>query len=75
MSKKPDESKKDALARKQEENRLRLTGRDIAAMAPQDLQRLIQELQLYQIELEMQNEELCQAQVDRKSTRLNSSHQ
>lgn len=69
MSKKPDESKKDALARKQEENRLRLTGRDIAAMAPQDLQRLIQELQLYQIELEMQNEELCQAQVEIGSAR------
>jgi chemotaxis family two-component system sensor kinase Cph1 len=36
---------------------------DISALSPEDLQKLVYELQIHQIELEMQNEELLQAQI------------
>ena len=35
----------------------------LSNIPPEDIQQLIQELQVYQIELEMQNEELCRVQL------------
>ena len=39
-------------------------GKRLAGMPPADVERLVQELQVHQIELEMQNEELKRAQSD-----------
>jgi PAS domain S-box-containing protein len=48
--------------RRQAEEVLRTTGRDLQAMSVEDVQRLVYELQIHQIELEMQNEELHEMQ-------------
>lgn len=64
MVKKPDESAELTGLRRQAEERLRVTNRDVAAMPVQDVQRLVQELQVYQVELEMQNEELRRTQAE-----------
>jgi PAS domain S-box-containing protein len=45
------------------------TPRDIADMSTQDVQRLVYELQLHQVELEMQNEALLDAQAALKASR------
>jgi len=50
-------SRKDAL-RVRAEDALRKTRRDIAGLPTSDVQRLVHDLQVHQIELEMQNEEL-----------------
>ena len=64
MAKKPDGSTKVSGLRKQAEERLRATRRDVAAMPVKDVQRLVYELQVHQIELEMQNDELRLAQLE-----------
>jgi PAS domain S-box-containing protein len=46
------------------ENAVRMTRRDVAALQNQDVQRLVYELQVHQIEVEMQNESLRSAQHD-----------
>ncbi len=48
--------------RQQAEEALRTTRRDLQAMSTEDVQRLVYELQVHQVELEMQNEELRQTQ-------------
>lgn len=64
MEKKPVGSTKLTPLRRQAEERLRTTRRDIATMPGKDVQQLVHELQVHQIELEMQNEELRRAQVE-----------
>ena len=50
--------------RQRAEAAMRLTPRDLATMSVQDIQRLVYELQVHQMELEIQNEELRQAQLE-----------
>ena len=64
MAKKPDRSTKFTGLRRQAEEALRATRRDMAAMPVKDVQQLVHELQVRQIELEMQNDELRRAQVE-----------
>jgi len=52
------------MLRQRAETFLRYTGQEIGDMLVQDVQRLVHELQIYQIELEMQNEALRQAQQE-----------
>ena len=54
-------SAKDMRARAEES--LAKTRRDVARMPVQDVQRLVHELQVHQIELEMQNDELRRTQL------------
>src|SRR6266850_7386146 len=54
---------------RQAEARLRATKHDVAAMPVKDVQRLVHELQVHQIELEMQNEELRRAQMELEAAR------
>lgn len=49
--------------RERAEELLRKTRTDVAGMPPEDVQRLVHELQVHQIELELQNEELRDTQV------------
>ena len=56
--KKPDGSTTGTGLRRHAEARLRTTNRDVAAMPIHDVQRLVYELQVHQVELEMQKEEL-----------------
>jgi PAS domain S-box-containing protein len=69
VPKKPNVSKKAAALRKQAGKRLRVTGRDVAAMPVKDVQRLVHELQVHQIEKDMQNEELRRAHVELEAAR------
>jgi len=64
MAKKPDRSITPTGLRRQAEELLRATNRDIEAMPVKDVQQLVHELQVHQIELEMQNEELRRAQIE-----------
>jgi PAS domain S-box-containing protein len=57
------------MLRQRAENFLRKTGQDIGAMPVQDVQQLVHELLVYQIELEMQNEELCSTQQELETSR------
>ena len=67
-SRKDDVQQADML-RQRAEAFLRCTGQEIVDMPVQDVQRLVHELQVYQIELEMQNEELHQTQQDLEASR------
>lgn len=69
MAKTPDKSTKDTGLRGQAEELLRTTKRDVAAMPVKDVQRLVHELQVYQIELEMQNDELRRTQAELEAAR------
>lgn len=50
--------------RQRAEALLTKTRQDLADMTPSDLQRLVQELQIHQIELDLQNEELRRTQIE-----------
>lgn len=63
MTKKPARPVKTPALRRQAEERLRMTKRDVAAMPTANVQKLVHELQVSQLELEMQNDELRQAQA------------
>lgn len=64
MAKQPDGPTKPTGLRRQAEELLRTTTRDVAAMPVKDVQQLVHELQVHQIELEMQNDELRRTQVE-----------
>lgn len=64
MAKKPDRSITPTGLRRQAEELLRATNRDVEAMPVKDVQQLVHELQVHQIELEMQNDELRRTQME-----------
>ena len=55
--------------RKQAERLLSTTRRQVTRMPAEDVQKLVHELQVYQIELEMQNDDLRQAQLEMEVAR------
>ena len=57
------------MLRQRAEGFLGKTSQDIEAMPVQDVQQLVHELQVYQIELEMQNEELRRTQQELETSR------
>jgi PAS domain S-box-containing protein len=69
MAKKPEGSTKFTELRRQAEVLLGMTKRDVVAMPIQDVQRLVHELQVHEIELEMQNDELRRAQMELEAAR------
>jgi hypothetical protein len=69
IAKEPDGSTKFTELRRQAEARLRTTRRDVAAMSVNNVQRLVHELQVHEIELEMQNEELRRVQMELEAAR------
>ena len=65
MAKQPDGGPtKPTGLRRQAEEFLQTTKRDVASMPVKDVQQLVHELQVHQIELEMQNEELRRSQIE-----------
>ncbi|MFT5467034.1 MAG: PAS domain S-box-containing protein [Verrucomicrobiales bacterium] len=60
----PDETESSQSIRERAEQLLGATPDDIADMAPEDVQRVVHELQVHQIELELQNDELRRTQVE-----------
>ncbi len=64
----PNQKPRKAL-RERAEEMLRVSEADIAEMAAEDVQRLVHELQIHQVELELQNQELREAQVELAQTR------
>ena len=69
MAKIPDRSKKGVGLRRQAEELLRTTKRDVAALPAKDVQQLVHELQVQQIELELQNDELRRTQAKLEAAR------
>ena len=69
MAKKSDGLRTVTDLRYQAEQLLRTTTRDVAAMPAKDVQRLVYELQVHQIELEMQNDELRRSQMELEAVR------
>lgn len=60
--------------RERAEAALSATLTDIGRMSAEEIQRLVHELQVHQIELELQNEELRRSQADLASSRDNFNH-
>lgn len=69
MSSHPQTAQPSSALRQRAEVFLRHTGQELGAMSMQDIQRLVHELQVYQIELEIQNEELRQTQQELAASR------
>jgi PAS domain S-box-containing protein len=69
MAKTPDKSTKGTGFRRQAEELLRTTKREVADMPATDVQRLVHELQVHQIELGMQNDELRRTQAELEAAR------
>jgi PAS domain S-box-containing protein len=69
MAKQPDGPTKPTGLRRQAEELLRTTKRDVASMPVKDVQQLVHELQVHHIELEMQNEELRRTQIELEAAR------
>ena len=69
MAKKKTPSEKGDALRRQAERLLAKKGKSVPKKLPQDAQKLIHELQVHQVELEMQNEELRRAQLELEESR------
>ncbi len=69
MAKKPDKSTRVTKLRRQAEELLCATKRDVAALPVKDVQQLVHELQVHQIELDMQNEELRRTHIELEAAR------
>ncbi|NWF72455.1 MAG: PAS domain S-box protein [Nitrospirae bacterium] len=69
MAKKPGGTMKPTGLRRQAEELLRTTKRDVTAMPVKNVQQLLHELQIHQIELETQNDELRRTQVELETAR------
>jgi|GEM_PF-1984097 len=69
MTKKNKSSKSAASLRRKAEELLRANRTQTPAMAIEDVQALIHELSVYQVELEMQNDELHKSQVELTESR------
>lgn len=65
----PDHLRPPRTLRQRAEERARTSAGEIAEMSAEDVQRLLHELQIHQIELELQNEELRNAQVELAESR------
>ncbi|MBI1249561.1 PAS domain S-box protein [bacterium] len=64
-----DQTCPSARLRSRAEQALRLSARDLGAISREDMQFLIHELQVYQVELELQNEALRHTQLELAATR------
>jgi two-component system cell cycle sensor histidine kinase/response regulator CckA len=64
----PDERAASLRQRAEEQARVEET-RELAALSPEETRRLLHELRVHQIELEMQNEELRRAQLELEASR------
>jgi two-component system, sensor histidine kinase PdtaS len=60
----------DEILRKKAEARIKETGKELAEMTPEEIMRVVHELQVYQIELEMQNDELVRTQTELEESRI-----
>ena len=69
MKEKKNKSQSFGRLREQAEERLRDKVNDVSGMTLSDVQKLIHELEVHQIELEMQNEELRRVQVELAESR------
>jgi PAS domain S-box-containing protein len=69
MNKNTDKQTSYKKLRKQAEKQLLERDTDLANMPVEDINELIHELEVHQVELEMQNEELRQAQLDLEAAR------
>lgn len=69
MIKKPGESRAATTVRRRVNTFQRITSQDVAAMSITSVQQLVRELQVYQLELEMQNEELRRTQAELEAVR------
>jgi PAS domain S-box-containing protein len=64
-----DPSPGETALRQHAEATCKLTRANVSAMSPEEVQRLVHELQVHQVELETQNEELRGIQLDLKDSR------
>lgn len=69
MIRKSGKSRAATTARQRMNAFQRITSQDVAAMSIPSLQQLVRELQVYQLELEMQNEALRRTQAELKTVR------
>ena len=68
-SKPHDKTRPGATIRQRAESMVRASPGDVTAMTAEEIQRLVYELQVYQVELELQNEQLREAQFELSASR------
>ena len=68
-SKPHDKTQPGATVRQRAESMVRASPADVTAMTAEEIQRLVYELQVHQVELELQNEQLREAQFELSASR------